>query len=320
MACDRLTAIRPSAGAIRGWCCRGSSSGRLPHAPGLSLAWWPWSRPPAWDRAHGTRHQTPAHLARLLLARLVRWFPARPCIVVGDRGYGTRETARFCRQHRQHLPLVRKLYGDAALDAPPPPRTCRTMGRPRVKGPTLASPQEVVANTATRTRLTVAWDGGTTRDSEIVTGTGHWYRIGEALVDVRWVYVHDCTGTHRDESCVTTALTMTPQQIVACDTQRWSIDTTFQECRAYLKRESTKGDGQHTVLRCTPCVFGRYTLVGLLSRQLPRPSDTLRAICWRGQSTVTCSEMMTCVRRALWQPWVVHTHAASQACSTRSPS
>jgi DDE superfamily endonuclease len=53
-------------------------------------------RPPEWDHEHGTRHKTPAHFARLLLARLIRWFPQRHCIFVGDMGYGTSETARFC--------------------------------------------------------------------------------------------------------------------------------------------------------------------------------------------------------------------------------
>ena len=99
----------------------------------------PWALPvlvalyrdPDGDQAHGTRHQTPAHLARLLLARVVRWFPERPCIFVRDTGYGPSETARFYRQYGRHLTLVSKLYGDAALYEPPPPRTRRTMGRPR---------------------------------------------------------------------------------------------------------------------------------------------------------------------------------------------
>jgi hypothetical protein len=194
------------------------------------------------------------------------------------------------------------------------------MGRPRVKGPTLAAPQEVVANTATRTRLTVAWYGGTTREIAIVSGTGHWSRIGEDLVEVRWVYVHDGTGTHRDEYCLTTALTMTPQQMVACDTPRWSIETTFQECREYLKLESTKGDGQHTVLRFTPCLFGLYTMVVLLYRQLPKSSSGLRAIVWRGKSTVPFSDMLTCVRRALWEQWCFQTRAHAQEFSKLSPA
>ena len=131
-------------------------------------------RPPEGNRLHGMRHKTPAHMPRLLLARLMRWFPDRHFIVVGDSGYGTSETARFCQKHRPHLTLVSKFYGDAALYEPPPPRTRHTMGRPRVKGQKLPSPREVVAHKAKRTHLTVAWYGGTTRDTEVVTGTGHW--------------------------------------------------------------------------------------------------------------------------------------------------
>jgi hypothetical protein len=58
------------------------------------LATRPWALPvlialyrdPHGDQAHGTRHTTPAHLARLLLARVIRWFPERQFIVVGDTG------------------------------------------------------------------------------------------------------------------------------------------------------------------------------------------------------------------------------------------
>jgi hypothetical protein len=114
----------------------------------LPIAARPWAlpvlvalyRPPKWDRVHGTRHKTPAHIARLLLARLIRWFPNHRFIFVGDTGYGTSETARFCHKHRRHLTLVSKFYGDAALYKPPPPRTRGTMGRPRVKGQKLAAP------------------------------------------------------------------------------------------------------------------------------------------------------------------------------------
>ena len=157
------------------------------------------SRPPEWDRVHGTRHKTPAHLARLLLARLIRWFPERHFIFVGDTGYGTSETARFCQRHRRHLTVVSKFSGEAAWYDPPPPRPRGTIGRPRVNGQNLAPPHEIVANTAQRTHLTVAWSGGRSRDSAVVTGTGPWSRSGEALVEVRWVDVHDGTGTQRDE-------------------------------------------------------------------------------------------------------------------------
>jgi hypothetical protein len=72
-------------------------------------------RPPEWNRLHGRRHQTPAHLARRRLACLMRWFPHHHVIVVGDSGDGTSETARLCRTHRRALPLVSRFDGEAAL-------------------------------------------------------------------------------------------------------------------------------------------------------------------------------------------------------------
>jgi hypothetical protein len=137
----------------------------------------------------------------------------------------------------------------------------------------------------------------------MVTGTGHGYRIGEDVVAVRWGYVHDCTGTHRDEYFFTTNRSLRPKQIVECYTQRWSIETTVQECREHLKLESTKCYSPQTVLRFTPCFFGLYTIVVLRYLQLP---DLLRlptVMSWRGNSTTTFAAMLMCVRRAIWQQW-----------------
>ena len=139
-------------------------------------------------------------------------------------------------------------------------------------------------------------------------------------MEVRWVHVHDCTGTHRDEYFFTTDITMRPQQIVEYYTQRWAIETTFQECREYLKLESTKGYCQATVLRLTPCLFGLYTAIVLRYLQLPKTLRTLRGICWKGKGTVTFSDMITCVRRAICEQWFFHTPDDRQAFSKLSRS
>src|SRR5262245_46545621 len=62
----------------------------------LPFAIRPWALPvlvalyrgPEWAQVHGTRHKTPAQLARLLLVRVVRWFPHRHFIFIGDTSYG----------------------------------------------------------------------------------------------------------------------------------------------------------------------------------------------------------------------------------------
>jgi hypothetical protein len=289
----------------------------------LPFARRPWAlpvlvaldRPPEWDRRHGPRHRPPAHLARRRLARLVRWFPARHVSCGGDAGDGTSATARFCRQRPRHRTVVSQFDGDAAVDAPPPPRPRRTIGRPRGKGQKLPSPQEEVAHRTRRPHLAVAWSGGTSSAIAMVPGTGPWYRIGEDVVAVRWVYVHDGTGTHRDEYVFTTALRRCPKQVVACDTPRWSIEPPCQEGREHLKLASTTCESQPTVLRFTPWLCGRSSLVVRLDLQLPDLRRVPMLVAWSGKSTTTFAEMIPGVRRAIWQQWCFQTSATAEPFS-----
>src|SRR5438067_70350 len=165
------------------------------------------------------------------------------------------------------------------------PPTPATAGHgSRVKGKQLAKPGQVVAESG-RTRLNVAWYGGGRRDVEVVTGTGHWYKAGQGLVEVRWVYVHDLTGTHRDEYFYSTDVTMTPQEIIEEYTGRWNIETTFEEARAYLGLESTRGRCERAVLRAEPCLLGLYSVVALMYWLLPQEDQEQAAIDWEGKQT-----------------------------------
>ncbi len=104
----------------------------------------------------------------------------------------------------------------------------------------------------------------------------HWHKACEGLVPIRWVYVHDKTGTHRDDYFFTTDLKLTPRQIIF--TGRWSIETMFQEVRAYLGLETTCGWTQKTVLRAAPALFGLYTLVVPARWQEKKGTTTTRAM------------------------------------------
>ena len=253
-------------------------------------------RPPDLDRAEGRPHRTPAQLMCRLLRLLLIRFPGRSFVLAGDSGYGTHEVARFCHRHRGRLTLVSKLCPDANLFAPPPPY--RGTGRPRVKGERVPKPRQAAA-TARRSRLTVTWYGGGTRRVEAATGTGHWYKGGCGLVPVRWVFVHDATGTHRDEYLFTTDVELTPDAVVGTYCGRWSIETTFQEARSALGLETTRGRCRSTVLRAGPCLFGLYTVVAVLFHALPA-SKRVGAVSWPGKATVTFSDALCAVRRWLW--------------------
>ena len=174
------------------------------------------------DRSQRHRHRTPAQHMIRLLARMLRWFPGRRLVFVGDSAYGTHELARFVHRHRDRLCLVSKLHPEANLFEPPPPY--KGVGRPAVKGRRLAKPREAVSAARRLKRRTVSWYGGGTRQVATRTGTGHWFKSGKGLVPIRWVFVRDREGTHRDEYFYTTDVGMAVEQVIGYYTGRWTIE------------------------------------------------------------------------------------------------
>ena len=269
----------------------------------------PWALPvlvdlyrsPEDDRRRRRPHRTPAQLmCRLLRLTLLR-FPGRRLVFVGDAGYGTHEVARFCRRHRERLTLVSKLHPEANLFDPPPPY--RGNGRPPVKGRRRPKPREAAAVARRHRPLSVPWYGGGTRRVGTVSGTGHWFKSGRGLVPIRWAFVRDRDGTHRDEYFFSTDPAMGVAAIIAHYTSRWNIETTFQEMRCLLGLETTRGRCRETVLRSAPCLFGLYTVVAVLYDALPADKRT-GGVLWPGKAGVTFSDALAAVRRWLWIEWV----------------
>lgn len=258
------------------------------------------------NRRRKRRHKTPPQLLGQLLRVLLRWFPGRAFRCAADGNYATHELAKLAAGQRGRLTYVSHFYAAANLYEPPPPaaRGKKTRGRPRLRGEKLPTPAEVVAQARRRQRLEVAWYGGGRRTVEVVSGTGLWYKSGAGLVAVRWVWVHDGTGTHRDEYFFTTDVAMKPAAIIETYTGRWNIETTFEEMRAYVGLETTRGWAEATVLRVAPCLFGLYTVVAALYAQLPARSRRGHAVQWSGKQDLTYSDAITAVRQWLWAEWV----------------
>jgi hypothetical protein len=257
-------------------------------------------RPKELSEAEGRRHQTAPELARHLMAVLIHWFPERRFVFLGDGGYASHELARFCHRHRRHGTLVSRFHGDANLYDTPPSRSKGRSGRPRIKGPKLPAPQDVVKRSR-RTQATVDWYGGGQRRVEWVSRTGHWYKAGKGLVPIRWVFVHDLQGTHRDEYFYTTDTGLSPEQIISWFTARWPIETTFQEVRAHLGFETTRQRVAKSVLRTAPCLLGLFSAICLIfaehARRHPvRPAATV----WYAKKELTFSDAITTVRRLFW--------------------
>lgn len=257
------------------------------------------------NRRRGRRHKTPPELLRQLLRVLLRWFPQRQFVCAADGNFATHDLARLAARHRTRLTFLSHFYAHANLYEPAPAAAGKKpAGRPRKKGQKLPGPAEVVKQTEQHQRLDVAWYGGGRRTVEVVTGTGHWYQAGAPLVAVLWVWVHDCTGTHRDEYFFTTDVRWSAAHVIETYTGRWNLETTFQEMRSHLGLETTRGWTQQTVLRVAPCLFGLYTVVAVLYVQLPVRRRLAGLLAWVGKEDVTFSDALTAVRRWLWVEWV----------------
>jgi hypothetical protein len=231
---------------------------------------------------------------------LIHWFPERKFVFLGDGGYASHELAMFCHRHRRHATLISRYHGDANLYAPPPKRKNR-IGRPRSKGRKLPKPQQVVA-CRKPVPATVSWYGGSNRRVELTGGTGQWYKAGNGLVPVRWVFVHDVQGTHRDEYFYTTDTSLSLRQIASWFTARWPIETTFQEVRAHLGFETPRQYVAKSVLRAAPCLLGLFSIICLIfAEHIRRHRIRIRSTQWYVKTEPTFSDVIAAVRRLFWE-------------------
>ena len=261
-------------------------------------------RTPQESAKEGLIHKTPPKLMCGLLAVWMRWFPGRKIVFSGDGGFATHEVARFAARHRGQLTLVSKFLPNAVLHAPPSQRKPGQIGRPRITGKRLPSPSEVVESTRKRRRVTVAWYGGGKRRVEVVSGVGHWYRQGHGLVKIRWIYVHDLTGDHRDDYFFTTDARMSVAKIVEMFVGRWDIEVTFAEMREHLGLETTRGRQRQTVLRAEPCLFCLYTLVVYWYVHLPHRNARELHVSWHRKEAIVFADAIISVRRTAWDQYL----------------
>jgi hypothetical protein len=251
----------------------------------------------------GRRFKSPPYLARQLMAMLIHWFPRRKFVFLGDGGFSTHDLAWFCHRHRTHATLVFRFYDDASLYAPAPLNQKRgyCRGRPAVKGRKLASPGHVVARETLR-RTRVPWYGGQERRVCLTDRTGCWYRVGVGAAVLRWVFVRDDEGTHRDEYLAATDPLLHAHQIIALYAQRWSIEVTFQEMRRHLGLHTSRNWTCASVLRTAPCLMGLFSLVSIIFARCHRGGqDKLWTRPGYPKTEPTFSDAIRSVRQLLWR-------------------
>src|SRR5205085_7365821 len=172
----------------------------LPFRPGrtfcLPVLWRAFRK--AGTPGHRKRTALAADLARTVAACL----PERACWLLGDSAY---VNAATLRDRPANLKVIGPLRWDAALFAPPPPRTPGQRGRARLRGDRLPTPRAMIDDPKRYrpTHLHLEGGGQSRRLRVQVVRDVLWY-AGAKAEPLTLVLVRDPDGAWRDTALVAT--------------------------------------------------------------------------------------------------------------------
>lgn len=251
----------------------------------------------------GRRHKTILDWTGQMIAQVRRWTPCeRALVLVGDGTYAAVDLIRRCLRLAGRVVLVARFRWDAALYDPPPPPVPGKRGPKPKKGKRQPSLKERAADpSAAWQTFRVRWYEGVHKPVQILSGVSLWYKAGTPPVPIRWVIVRDPNRRFEDTPILCTDLQVPEPHIVEWFVLRWSIEVTFQECRAHLGLETQRQWSNPAIARTTPCLFGLFSLVALAAaRMVEGGSIPLRHAAWYRKTDATFSDVIVLVRRQFW--------------------
>jgi hypothetical protein len=206
------------------------------------------------------------------------------------------------RELPEGVELVGRGRMDAALYAPPP--AYRGIGRPRVKGKRLDSPEQRAAKGRWK-QLEVSIYGRAVT-VQVKTFDALWYIVGGGRA-LRFVLVRGWPGHQKDDVLVSTDLSMTAAEVIEGYCKRWSLEETFGWAKSRLGFEDPHNRTEHAVQRTAPMALWAYSIVVVWYVRWARRRKTLpmRLGSWYRDKTVpSFADMLATLRRQCWTIWV----------------
>src|SRR5208282_5017552 len=111
----------------------------------------------------GQRPKSASEIALQLLIRMMRWFPQRRFILIGDSRAVSHRVACFAWRHRDRVTLISRLRADANLYDPPRKKGAK-------KGRKKPAPREQIQGLPKHTETT-AWYGSSRREVTHASGS-----------------------------------------------------------------------------------------------------------------------------------------------------
>lgn len=248
------------------------------------------------------RHKTSIDWIMQMVCVVRRWLPLPPMVLVTDGGLTAVKLGLRCRGMANPVTYISRLRLDAALYAWPTPQPASKPGPKPKKGERSPSLEQRSADPSTQwQRHTIDWYGGKRKTIELVCGSHLWYTPCFDPLPIRWVLVRDPKGKFLPTAFLSTDLTADPLQILAWFIMRWSLEVTFQECRAHLGLETQRQWSDLAIARTTPTLLGLFSLVTLLAQHLTQDHPLpVRTAAWYVKAEPTFSDTIAFVRIYIW--------------------
>mgnify|MGYP003656679456 CR=1 FL=1 len=225
------------------------------------------------NKTAATRHRrvyrTRPQLAVQMLDVVCKAHKNRRFHAIADSAYGGQSVLN-------HLPancdLTSRLVLDARLYDAAPTRKPGQMGRPRIRGTRLDSPDQMLGRRLQRRELTLY---GRLTKMRIADTVARVHKTPDR--PLRIVAVEPLTGKRGRQAFYSTVHDADAQQVLAWYAMRWSIEVTFRDAKQHLGFEQPQGWAPRAAERTAPLAMLLYSLVVLWfdrhGRRLYKPID-----------------------------------------------
>ena len=117
--------------------------------------------------------------------------------------------------------------------------------------------------------------------------------MGQPVRPLRWVLVRAPEGRLAPRASCSTCTHERPRTVVPQFTQRWRMETTFEERRAHLGLETQRQWSDRAIERTTPCLLGLDSVVAWLAHALyPDGKVPAQRAAWYPKNRATCADVL----------------------------
>jgi Transposase DDE domain len=210
----------------------------------------------------GRAHRKKTDLMLEMVRRIERQFPEQKLHFLGDYAY---TAPAVLRAFPHRIEVTGRAHSKARLYAPAPPRRVGR-GRPRVRGPQLASPHQLLEGRTQRQEFEVA--PGHRYRVRVASSRGCFYQAPQRLLHV--VALEHLGRRRENEIFYSTVSDASVEQVVCWYTRRWSIEVTFRDTKQHLAVGREQNRARDAARRTAPLGFLLFSLV-ILWHETVRP-------------------------------------------------